>query len=47
MKHSLQPLRSGLFRVVAEEDNETFFIKKGDLGGIVSGPDNLSQEGLA
>lgn len=47
MKHSLQPLKSGLFRVVAEEDNETFLIEKGQFGGIVSGPDNLSQEGLA
>lgn len=47
MKHSLIQTVHGMFRVIAEEDNPTFSVSKGQIGGIVSGPDNLSQDGLA
>jgi len=47
MKHSLIQTAHGTFRVIAEEDNPTFSVSKGQIGGIVSGPDNLSQNGLA
>ena len=42
MKYSLVA-EGNLFRLVAEKDFSD--VKKGDLGGLVSGPNNLSQEG--
>jgi len=47
MKHSLLQTAIGLYRIVAGEDNPTFAVSKGQLGGLVSNPDNLSQDGLA
>lgn len=47
MKHSLLPTVKGLYRIVAEENNPTFSVTKGQLGGLVSSPYNLSQDGLA
>lgn len=47
MKHSLLQTTIGLYRIVAEENNPTFSVTKGQLGGLVSSPYNLSQDGLA
>ena len=44
VKYSLRE-EGGMFRLVAEMDFSG--VKKGDLGGLVSGPDNLSQDGKA